>query len=267
MDPAWHLARSANPTGVGVLVVHGSSGRVEATRADLLAAYGATALAIRWFGGPGQSAGPWDVPLEAFSEALDLIAPECDRLAIVGTSFGAEAALLTAALDPRVLVTAAFAPTHVVWPGYDESERRTSHWTLGGEPVPYVPLLEDWEPDSDPPAFRDLYAASVAAAPAEAEAATIPVERIGGELILVAGGDDRVWPAADFAERIVERRTAHGLATTVVTHPAAGHHALLPSEETPVGGVRMQRGGSPEASAELGALAWRHLVSAMGLRP
>lgn len=267
MDPAWHLARPERPTGAGVLVVHGSSGRIEAARADLLARHGATALAIRWFGGPGQSAGPWDVPLELFCEALDLIAPECDRLAMLGTSFGAEATLLTAARDPRLSVTAAFAPTHVVWPGYDEHGRRTSHWTAGGEPVPYVPLLEDWEPDADPPAYRDLYAASVAAAPAAAEAAAIAVERIAGELILVAGGDDRVWPSADFAERIAGRRTAHGLATTVVTHPAAGHHALLPGEEPPVGGVRMARGGSPGADAELGALAWRHLVSALELRP
>ncbi len=43
---------------VGVLVLAGSSGRVETDRCRLLARTGMTTLSIRWFGGDGQPAGP-----------------------------------------------------------------------------------------------------------------------------------------------------------------------------------------------------------------
>lgn len=264
-DPEWHLARPARPCGTGVLLLAGSSGRVDVARADLLAAHGATVLAIRWFGGPGQQPGPYDVPLELFIDALDLLAPECDRLALMGTSFGAEAALLVASEDPRVSATVGFAPSAYVWAGYGD-DRWTSHWTRRGRPVPYLPFTEAWTPESDPPAYRDLYAASLTDADhATVDAATIPVERIRGSLVLLAGGDDRVWPAVHFAGAVAARRQRHGLATEIVTHPDAGHRTVLPGEGVVEAGQRMQRGGTPDADAALGALAWPSIVSGLGL--
>jgi hypothetical protein len=59
---------------VGVLVLGGSSGRVEAGRCALLSAHGMTAMSIRWFGGPGQPPGICEVPLETFVSALDQLA-------------------------------------------------------------------------------------------------------------------------------------------------------------------------------------------------
>lgn len=84
----------------------------------------------------------------------------------------------------------------------------------------------------DPPVFLDLYESSLAAADTtgEAELAAIPVERIGGEVVLVAGGDDKVWPSVTCATRIAQRRGHHNLATSVVTHPSAGHRVVLPGE-------------------------------------
>jgi alpha-beta hydrolase superfamily lysophospholipase len=259
-DPEWRLFRPEVGGGTGVLLLAGSSGRVDAQRAAVLARQGATVLAIRWFGGPCQQPGPYDVPLELFTDALDLLAPECDRFAVMGTSFGAEACLIVASLDDRVAATVAFAPSAHVWSGYGD-DRWTSHWTWRGEPLPAVPFLPEWEPDSDPPAYRGLYAASLAAAdPATVAAATIPVERIAGSLVLVAGGDDQVWPAADFAASITARRDLHGLATVVVTHPDAGHLTLLPGEPVVEAGQQMQRGGTVEADRLLGELAWPAIV-------
>ena len=155
-DPEWLLARPRVASGTGVLLLAGSSGRVDTGRAELLARHGATVLAIRWFGGPGQQSGPYDVPLELVVEALELLETECERLALVGTSFGAEAALLVAALDPRVTTTVAFAPSAYVWAGYGD-DRWTSHWTWRGAPLPFVPLVPGWAAASDPPAYRDWY--------------------------------------------------------------------------------------------------------------
>lgn len=257
--------------GVGVLVLAGSSGRVDVDRARLLARQGVTAMSLRWFGGEGQPQGICEVPLETFSAALDRLAADSDRLAVVGTSKGAEAALLVAAHDPRVEVVAAFAPPHVVWanlgPGLDGRTRPCrSSWTLAGVPLSFVAYDDEWQAANEPPAFRGLYDSSLAKFADMVPAATIPVERIGGGVIVVAGGDDKVWASADFARAIADRRAEHGLPTLVLTHQEAGHRPILPGERGIAAGMNMARGGTPEADAALGLLAWRALRDALPLR-
>ncbi|MFI2363625.1 acyl-CoA thioester hydrolase/BAAT C-terminal domain-containing protein [Promicromonospora sp. NPDC019610] len=259
VEPEGVRFRPDRPNGVGVLVLAGSSGRVDAARARLLAERGALCESIQWFGGPGQNPGPWEIPLEVFLERIDSLAAESDRIVIVGTSFGAEAALLLGAVHPRVNAVGAFAPTDVVWAGVSPKGRQTSHWTMAGTPLPFVPFDPSWTPGTDPPEFRGLYAASRAAHPDAAAAAAVPVERIR-ELLVVAGGDDRVWDSVDHARRIAARRDQAGLVTTVVEHPPAGHRAVLPTESAPAAGLRMARGGSASADARLGAMAWPELV-------
>lgn len=247
------------PTGVGALVLAGSSGRIDSARAELLAGHGVLAESLQWFGGPGQHVGPWEIPLETFAERVAAIARECDRVVVLGTSFGAEAALLTGAHSSDVAAVAAFAPSDVVWAGVREDGTSTSHWTLDGRPLPWVPLDETWQADTDPPAFVGLYEASRRRFADQAGAAAIPVERIG-RLLLVAGTDDQVWPAAVMAESIRDRRSAHGLPTELVMGHEAGHRAILPGEPVVVGGVKMRRGGSEEADRRLGAAVWPPLL-------
>lgn len=233
----------------------------------MLAAAGALAMSIRWFGGPGQPAGPFDVPLETFLRALDRLGAESDRLAVLGTSFGAEAALVTAALDDRVDVVVGLAPSPVVWAGWDTSvdpPRETSHWTLEGSPLAYARFDPTWQPDTDPPAYRELYARSLLLAPRDA---WIPVERISGEVVLAGGEDDQVWPGADFARLVAARRTEHGRVTTVVTHPRAGHRVVLPGEHPVARGQSMARGGTPHADRELGEALWAAIVDPLRLTP
>lgn len=245
--------------GTGVLTVGGSSGRIDADRARLLASHGALAMSIRWFGDPGQPAGPRLVPLETFTKALDRLAPECDRLVVCGMSFGAEAALLVASYDERVDGCIGFAPSPVAWSFIDPDGAQVSHWSYGGRPVAAVPFDTTWQPDTDPPAYVGMYEQSLRVADAETVArASIPVERID-ELLLIAGGDDQVWPSIDFSERIVARRREQDLATTYVSLADAGHRTLLPGEEPVVSGMSMRRGGTDETNRELGRLAWPHV--------
>ncbi|MGN6636407.1 MAG: hypothetical protein ACTHJ6_13250, partial [Oryzihumus sp.] len=68
-----------------------------------------------------------------------------------------------------------------------------------------------------------------------------------------------------FAHSIAERRESHGLPTTVITHPHAGHRTVLPGETAVATGQAMARGGTPAADAELGALAWPHVSRALRL--
>ena len=257
-----HDARPAEPNGTGVLLLAGSSGRIETERAELLAAQGARVRAMRWFGGAGQRPAPHEVPIELFVEQVEMLREECDRVVVFGTSFGAEAALLTATVCP-VDAAVAGAPTSVVWAGAHDGHW-SSHWTHAGEPVPFTPFDPDWTPDADPPAFRGLYASSLSRFPERATAARIAVERIEGDVLLIVGGDDQVWPSDVFAREIVAGRTASGRGTIVVGHPDAGHRLLLPGEEAASGGLRMARGGSAAADAELGRRAWSEIRRLLG---
>lgn len=217
---------------------------------------------MRWFGGPGQPRGPWDVPLEVFLRRIDDLSRDCDQVWMMGTSFGSEAALLCGSLSPRVAGVIAFAPSDVVWAGYD-GRRETSHWTLEGRPLPYVPIDWDGYVEEDPPRFRALYERSLRTQSTRAADAAIAVERVP-RLILVAGGDDQVWPSLESADRIRIRRARHGLETTVVTTPDAGHRTILPGEQPVTAGVSMARGGSEAADRRLGALAWNAIEAAWG---
>ena len=259
-----HDAFPEVPCGTAVLLLAGSSGRVESQRADLLARHGARVRAIRWFGGVGQRPAPHEVPIELFIDQLDLLRRDADRVAIFGTSFGAEAALVTASLHP-VDATVAVAPSSVVWAGLTDGDW-SSHWTRRGTPLPAVSFDPSWVPSTVPPEYRSLYEASIDRAPDATAAAAIRTENITGVVVLIAGGDDRVWPSDRFAAEISARRSAHGRETTVVAHPAAGHRMVLPGETVAAGGVTMARGGSPSADAELGALAWPQIVHALDLR-
>jgi len=78
--------------------------------------------------------------------------------------------------------------------------------------------------------------------------------------VLIAGGDDHVWPADVHAERIAARRRAFGLVTTVIADPRAGHRAILPGESPVAGGVQMARGGTEAADRRLGAAAWAAIL-------
>lgn len=247
------------PSGTGVLVIAGSSGRVDSPRAELMARHGALAESIRWFGGPGQHDGPWEIPLETFLSRVDELARQCDRIVVIGSSFGAEAALLAGAHSPRVAAVVAFAPSDVVWAGIRSDGTVTSHWSLGGVPLPFVPFADDWTADSDIPAYVSLYRASKARFRERLPSATIPVERIE-EVLVVAGGDDQVWPSVEMAAAVKNRRSEHGRDTNVISDVEAGHRPVLPGEPVVATGMRMLRGGTEQADRRLGLAAWPHLV-------
>ena len=260
-------------TGVGVVVLAGSSGRLERQRSLLLAAHGALAIALGYFGGPGEPPGICEVPLETITAAVDsLVGQGCGRIGLVGVSKGAEAALLVATLDARVDAVIAFAPTSVVWanvgPGLDGMDRPPrSSWTWRGEPLAFVPYDTDWKPPpGDVPAFRTLYEQSLAKFSHDAARATIAVERTRAQVVAIAGGDDQVWPSERFAAEIARRMKEHGGDVTVLIGPDAGHRVVLPGEDRVSGGQPMARGGSDEADAALGERAWRVLAQTLGLR-
>jgi len=257
-----------SPRGdLGVVVLAGSSGTVDVSRAKLFLSLGAVALALRWFGGEDQVPGICEVPLETFFAATDRLVREgCKRIVFAGTSKGAEAALLTAVHDPRVDAVLAFSPSSVVWgnlgPGRDGVVwPQRSSWTIGGTPLPFIASDPYWKREyrNGLMSYRSLFEQSLNRFASEVEPATIPVEAARAQLMLVAGGDDALWPSEFFARSIVARLANFGKSASLFVHPAAGHRTLLPGETTMRSLVRAH-GGNDQADGELGAIAWEAIT-------
>ncbi|MER6471565.1 acyl-CoA thioester hydrolase/BAAT C-terminal domain-containing protein [Streptomyces collinus] len=269
-DP-WEgvLVTPTRGSDTGVLVLAGSSGRVERERARILAEQGMTALSIRWFGGPGQSPGICEIPLETFTDAVDhLQAMGAQRIGVLGTSKGAEAALLTAVHDPRVDVVIALSPTSHVWcnvgPGRDGVQHPyRSSWTWREQALPFIPMDDSWtpaKPGSGPVAIRGWYERSELTFAHLLPPAEISVEKARADLLLVAGGDDAMWPSLAFAEQLARRRRSAGATVRLVARHDAGHRPRLPGESPAPASPRFLYGGTPEADALLGAAAWSQIL-------
>lgn len=264
-DP-WEafLASPVAGADAGVVVLTGSSGRIDRERARLFAREGVAALAIRWFGGPGQPPGICEIPLETFVVAVDrVVETGVRRVGVLGVSKGAESALLTAVRDPRVDLVVAVSPTSRVWsnvgPGRDGKSRpQRSSWTWRGRPLPFVPMDDSWTPHQDhgPVAIRDWYELSERTHADLLAPAAIPIEEARADVLLVAGGDDAMWPSLRFAEELRERRRD----LVFVARADAGHRPRFPGESPAPDSPRHLYGGTTEADALLGAAAWPQLL-------
>lgn len=251
----------------GVIVLGGSEGGNSAADvAAQLAAHGNVTLALAYFAAETLPRELDQIALEYFARAVTLLRaqPGVDStaIALLGSSKGAEAALLVAAEDARVRAVVAYAPSSVAWSCICSSPERSS-WSHHGAAVPSVP------PGRDPgfravpgqpqrPVVHYRYRMQDTAA---VVAATIRVERINGPVMLVAGGADELWPSAEMARRVRARlasfsRTA---ADTILIYPDAGHRigkSYLPAGSTRVAGGRLETGGTPRANALAQAHAW-----------
>jgi uncharacterized protein len=246
--------KPAAPT-MGVLVLGGSEGGVgDEGVAALLASRGYATLALQYFEGTLA-----DIPLETFHRALDWLATQSgvQGLAIVGTSKGAEAALLIAARRVDVTAVVVYAPSSVVWSCICDSSGASS-WTEGGTPLPFVAQRRD--PTYAPPQGFPIepgvhYEYRLRH---REPAARIPVEKIEAELLLIAGANDRMWPSAAMAREIAARKKAR-----LLILPGAGHligKALLPAGSTLVGNGRIETGGTPNGNAAAQPVAWEAVL-------
>jgi hypothetical protein len=272
-DP-WEgvLATPSRGSDVGVLVLAGSSGRIERERVRILARQGMAAMSVRWFGGPGQPPGICEIPLETFTIAVDFLRLNgAQRIGILGTSKGAEAALLTAVHDPRVDVVVAVSPTSRVWcnvgPGRDGAHYPyRSSWTWREQALSFVPLDDAWTPaeaDGGPVAIRSWYELSEQTFSDRLLPAEIPVDKARADLLLVAGGDDAMWPSLPFAEQLAQRRRSAGAPVRLIARHDAGHRPRFPGESPALASPRFTYGGTPEADALLGTAAWPHVLDAL----
>ncbi len=199
-----------------VLLFGGSEGGLPSNRIPaLLAARGHPTLSLAYFAAPGLPSTLSRVPLEYFAGALRWLRarPEVagSRVAVVGVSRGSEAAQLLGAHYPGLVgAVVAAVPSNSAICGLPACTGPA--WTFRGRPVPYTRQFDFTQPTDDP-------------------AAVIPVERIGGPMLLVCGGRDAVWRSCAYSKAILARRRHFGRSGDMLyAYPRAGHFvgSLLP---------------------------------------
>ncbi len=198
-----------------------------------------------------------------------------------GISRGAEAAMLSAVQFPQIHTVVAWAPSSAAWAagGEDKTTREVIPcWTWRGEPLPFAPLPLKrfiWRSAfpvavmKQPVMFVNLFRAALRNR-AAVERAAIPVEKIGGPVLLVSGGDDHLWPAGQMAEALLARarREKFPHAIEHLHFPRAGHMLRYPhlpttsrySQNKHLRGARFSFGGEAAADAEAQSTGWRRSI-------
>jgi dienelactone hydrolase len=181
---------------VAVLVIGGSGGGVGMVgTAALLASHGHPALALAYFHYPGLPDRLRDIPLEYFATAAQRLAAESGvgrgRVAALGYSRGTEAAMLVGTRFPELIDgVVVYAPTSRAERGFPGGG---AAWTRAGRPI--------------------------------AAGSPIPVERLDGPILLLAGADDKVWSSARSVQELTDRLNAHRFSHPhqALVFPQAGH--------------------------------------------
>lgn len=274
---AFPGAQFANATEPGkrpaIILLGGSEGGSFVTRdAPMLASRGFAVLALPYYSPPAwptqQAELPAlprafaDIPVERLNAAREWLQKRTDvdaeRIAVFGTSKGAEFALLAGVHLPWVRSIVAYVPSDVVWEGWGpniEPGQRSS-FALNGKALPFVPY-QDFSAEftgfekNEPVRIRRPQDKGRAANPAAAAKARIPVEKINAPVLLVAGQEDQVWNSAMMAHNIAERRAEANLDTVSLIYVDAGHwlngSAMNPTTQYDAG--INKSGGTPEGNA------------------
>jgi len=233
---------------------------------------GYAALALAYWRAPGLPQTLELIPLEYFDRAVAWLKarPEVDPNGVgaIGWSRGSEAVLLLGSRNPDVHAVVAVAPSGIVWQGinYANGSSRAA-WTVDGRPLPFVrPASGAYRSDSP---LKAVFLGAMAEADQHPETA-IPIERLHGPILLISGGDDRLWPSQLMADRMMERLKAKGFRNDYVhlNYDAAGHVVFVGAPDgamaRAMGRPSPMLGGSAEADAKAWADDWPRVLAFYG---
>ncbi|MDE2614158.1 MAG: acyl-CoA thioesterase/BAAT N-terminal domain-containing protein [Burkholderiales bacterium] len=271
------------PAGAGphpvVMVLNGSGGGINEPRAALYASHGYAALALGYFKAPGLSDYISNTRLETFETALAwihrVLAPRHGFVALSGQSRGGELALLLGTLFPEsVSAVIGYVPGAVVHCAQNACDpalgREGPAWLFRGQPFPDVwqdnrsATWAPWDEGAEPRRHADALLTALQDPDAVARA-RIPVEKIGGPVLLLSGSDDGSWPSSLYGRMVADKLAAVGHPYPVehLDFAGAGHSIVFPYVPTtqlvyahPVSGRLSTSGGTPEANARADEASW-----------
>lgn len=253
----------------GVVVLGGSEGgRPRSPLPWLLASEGYAVLAPAYVGEDGSPADELSaVPVEPVADAVRRFADHdatTGRIAVIGKSRGSELAGLLATRVDAIETVVGIAPSGVAFEGLDSRNQTTgtSAWAVDGEPTDFVPIDEE-QITTDPIEIADSYVGGIDATDDERVADAELLSGFDGDVLLVAGEDDRMWRSARLARRLADRLADGPASVRLETYPDAGHAISPPVTHTtgralvPAGPEhRLALGGTPEGYARADREHW-----------
>jgi hypothetical protein len=264
-----YFAATAEEPRPAILVLGGSEGGLaeDVTRqAIALQAQGYNALHLAYHNAPGKSAKLKNIPIEDFTRALDWLkrqdGVDPERIGIIGYSKGAEAALLVATRYPGIRAVVAGMPTSVLWDGMSPENfaisNASSSWSEEGKPLASLP----YGLPGEGPGMLSVFNKGLARLTDFPEA-IIPVERFKGDLLLVCGEADTLWPACPMSDQIVERAKAKGAPlVNLLRYADAGHGVMGIAAGEDDKAIRMfaQLGGTAKSNNDARQDSWAKIL-------
>ncbi len=233
-----------------ILLLGGSEGGLGSgalSMAVQLQAAGYNVLQLSYYRAPGQPATFSRVPLETFDRGLAWLRrqPTVDpaRIAIVGASKGAEAALIVASRHREVKAVVAGMPSAYMWAAFswDGSNVPGASWSVAGKDVPFLPYGE-FDQQSG---MGSIYQNGLKVASSH-PAAAIRIERSPAKVLLVCGKADALWPSCPMAELLTKRDKR----VSVLAYDDAGHAVFGPplADDSESLAMLASLGGSPSGN-------------------
>ncbi len=273
--------------GPGLIVVPGSNGGIPENIAQPLASHGYAVLALGYFAAEGLPKYLSNIPLEYFQNAMQWFKKQPqvnkNKIALCGHSRGAELVLLLAATFPEEMsAVIAYTTPSLVYGDFSPDEKAA--WTFKGSPIPFMPNLSDEETAKaakdglipfhkgtleDPLEEKDVFLYAMKKFSQNIDAATIPVENLCCPLLIISGEDDKMWPAMQHGDLIMERLAQKGstIQREHLHYPNAGHNLFIfphfPSIDTPIpfGPVWGLLGGTAEGNAHAVRESWQEVLN------
>lgn len=272
---AAYFAPSDGATHPGVVVLNGSDGGLQRDTAALLARHGFCTLAVAYFGIKPLPKYLSDIQIETVERAVEMLRamPGVDpgKIAVMGFSKGAELALVSASRFNAIKAVVAYAPSSAVFEGLGPSTKPSSSWTYGGRELPFangsVPSSLQRKIDAayaarKPVSYSPWYLAKLLGS---APQAFISVETIRGAVMLIAGGDDQLWPSPVMERQIARRlrEQHHSYADEILLYAHAGHAIGVPFVPTPhtISAGNLMLGGTAAANAHANSDSWPRVLA------
>lgn len=207
-----------------VITLGGAEGGIDSANlyAAWLASNGFVAVAVAYYRMPGLPKDLIRVPIDPVSSTVDWLRaqPFAGKVGVMGGSWGGIVAMAAAAHDPRLQAAVSWVGSPAPFRGIrrdvppadfravDEPALR-----VGGRDLPFLPYVEqlNWNQPG-------AHAAAL-------EQAMLPIERINGPLLLVAGGDDQLGASGEMAALAMQRlkRRSAPQADALLYYSDAGH--------------------------------------------
>jgi len=272
-------ARTDGRRHPAVITLGGSEGGIQSADmyAAWLASHGFVAMSVAYYRMPGLPKDLVRVPIDPVFTAVDWLQAQRfvdpSGIGVMGGSWGGTIAMAAAAHDPRLHAVVSFVGSPAPFRGIRRDVAPADFravdepgLTLAGKELPFLPYREDarWLDEQD------------AEAQALLGAALLPIEKIQGPLMLVAGGDDRLGDSGNMAA-VAQRYLARhprtypdrllyfsdaGHLISPLWQPTTYRHDLGPHLE--VGGTPL---GYARADRESGAAVIAFLRSALQNAP